>query len=147
MADTRQFCTLYVDNLYFGVEVCQVQEVLRYLEMTRVPLAPPVVRGLINLRGQLVTALDLRRRLELPPFAADQQPMNVILRTDDGPVSLLVDRIGDVVEVAADDFETPPETLHGNARELITGAYKLANRLLLTLDIRKTVRIQAELAA
>src|SRR5271170_5150484 len=106
--------------------------------MTRVPLAPPVVRGLINLRGQIVTAIDLRRRLELSDRPADQLPVNVVVQTDDGAVSLLVDEIGDVLEVPEMEFESPPETLNGIARELIRGAYKLADRLLLILDTEKT---------
>src|SRR5438128_7203570 len=98
--------------------------------MPRVPLAPPVGRGLLNLRGQIVTAIDLRRRLELPERPAEQLPINVVVHTDDGAVSLLVDEIGDVLEVPENLFERPPETLRGAARELIRGAYKLAGRLL-----------------
>jgi purine-binding chemotaxis protein CheW len=130
----QQLCTFYLDGLFFGVEVQKVQEVIRYQEMTEVPLASRVVQGLINLRGQTVTAIDLRRRLELNERPADKLPMNVVIRTDDGPVSLLVDEIGDVLEVDAETFERPPETLRGVARELIQGAYKLKDRLLLTLD-------------
>src|SRR5580704_502420 len=98
-AGYRQYSTFYVDKLYFGIEVLQVQEVLRYQEMTRVPLAPEVIEGLINLRGQIVTAVDMRRRLRLPPRAGTQTPMNMVVRTDDGAVSLLVDEIGDVLDV------------------------------------------------
>jgi len=121
-----------------------VQEVIRYQEMTRVPLAPKVVRGLINLRGQIVTAIDLRRRLELAERPADRLPMNVVVRGDDGAMSLLVDEIGDVVEVQEDSFERPPETLNGVARDLIRGAYKLKDRLLLMLDTEKTVNCGTE---
>lgn len=142
MAETRQFCTFFLENYFFGVDVQQVQEVLRYQEQTRVPLAPKVIRGLINLRGQIVTAMDLRCRLELDERAADALPMNVVVRTDDGGVSLLVDEIGDVVEVTDDDFELPPETVTGVARALIVGAYKLADRLLLILDTDKTVHLE-----
>jgi purine-binding chemotaxis protein CheW len=74
MNETRQYCTFHLDGLFFGVEVSQVQEVLRYQDMTRVPLAPPMVRGLINLRGQIVTAFDLRQRLGMPPRPADEMP-------------------------------------------------------------------------
>ena len=95
MTDAHQYCTFYADGHYFGLDVLKVQEVIRYQEMTRVPLAPPVVRGLINLRGQIVTAIDLRRRLELTDRPADQLPVNVVVQTDDGAVSLLVDEIGD----------------------------------------------------
>src|SRR5215831_17402923 len=131
MPDEHQYCTFLVDGQYFGVDVTTVQEVIRYQEMTRVPLASPVVRGLINLRGQIVTAIDLRRRLGLNDRPADELPVNVIVHTDDGAVSLLVDEIGDVLEVSEKLFERPPETLRGTARELIRGAYKLPNQLLL----------------
>lgn len=142
MAHAHQFCTFYLDAYYFGIDVLKVQEIIRYQEMTRVPLAPIVVRGLINLRGQIVTAIDLRRRLEMKDRPADQLPVNVVVQTDDGAVSLLVDEIGDVLEVDQNSFENPPETLQGTARELIRGAYKLPNRLLLLLDTTKTVNLQ-----
>jgi purine-binding chemotaxis protein CheW len=141
MADQQQFCTFTVDGHYFGLDVLHVQEIIRFQEMTRVPLAPPVVRGLINLRGQIVTAIDLRRRLELRERPADQLPINVVVHTNDGAVSLLVDEIGDVLEVPEKLFERPPETLKGTARELIRGAYKLSDRLLLILDTEKTVTL------
>ncbi len=143
MANAKQFSTFYLDKLLFGVEVEKVQEVIRYQEMTRVPLAALVVTGLINLRGQIVTALDLRRRLDLVDRAADRLPMNVVVRTGDEAVSLLVDEIGDVLEVEDETFEAPPETLQGVARELIRGAYKLKDKLLLVLDTEKTVQLAA----
>ncbi|MDR3460041.1 MAG: chemotaxis protein CheW [Verrucomicrobiae bacterium] len=138
---TKQFCTFFVNGLFFGVEVLKVQEVIRYQGMTRVPLAPATIQGLINLRGQIVTAIDLRRRLELPPRDAEQLPMNVVVRSEDGAVSLLVDEIGDVVEIQDDIFEHPPETLKGVARELVQGVYKLKAQLLLILDTEKTVNL------
>lgn len=147
MAGEKQYCTFYVAGQYFGLEVLKVQEVIRYQEMTRVPLAPPVVRGLINLRGQIVTAIDLRRRLELKERPANQLPLNVVVHTDDGAVSLLVDEIGDVLEVSEKLFEPPPETLQGNARQLIRGAYKLPDRLLLILDPERTVSVSGSSGA
>jgi purine-binding chemotaxis protein CheW len=141
--DTKhQFCTFTLGGHLFGLEVRQIQEVLLYQDMTRVPLAPSMVRGLINLRGQIVTAIDLRRRLGMPPLPADQLPMNVVVRTDDGAVSLLVDQIGDVVEVDDDAFEAPPETLTGLPREVTRGVYKLNRRLLLILDIARILSVQ-----
>ena len=147
MSETRLFCTLYLDGLCFGVEVRHVQEVLRYLEMTKVPLAHPVIRGLINLRGQLVTAVDMRRRLELPPRDANLDPMNVIIRTEDGPVSFLVDKIGDVMSMSDSDFEVSPGTLTGVAKSLVKGAYKMKDGLLLVLDIERTVHFTNEVVA
>lgn len=140
---TQQFCTFYVDNLFLGIAVQQVQEVFRFQQMTRVPLAPSAVHGLINLRGQIVTAIDLRTRLGLSERPADRAPMNVVVRSDDGAITLLVDEIGDVQEVHADAFERPPETLKGALRSLILGTFKLPDRLLLVLDTNQAVQLQA----
>ncbi len=139
MPDTKQFCTFFLDKFLFGVEVQKVQEVIRTLDLTRVPLAPPVISGLINLRGRIVTAVDLRRRLELPPRPATLQPMNVVIDAGEEAVSLLVDTIGAVLTVQESSFEKPPETLTGVARDLILGAYKLKDRLLLALDIDRAI--------
>jgi purine-binding chemotaxis protein CheW len=147
MAHTSQFCTFYLDKLLFGVELKGVQEVIRTLEMTKVPLAPEVVSGLINLRGQIVTAVDLRRRLELEPAPPEMQTMNVVVRSEDGAVSLLVDEIGDVVEVEETSFEPPPETLRGSVRALIIGVHKLNDRLMHVLDVEKACHIAETEAA
>ena len=128
MAEAQQFCTFFLEGLFFGIEVEKVQEVIRYQEMTRVPLAPSVVGGLINLRGQIVTAVDMRRRLGLSERPEDQLPMNVVVRTEDGAVSLLVDEIGDVLETEEESFERPPETVQGVALKLIRGVYKLTGQ-------------------
>ena len=141
MGHTAQFCTFYLDKLLFGVELKGVQEVIRALEMTKVPLAPAVVSGLINLRGQIVTAVDLRRRLEMEPSLLDARAMNVVVRSEDGPVSLLVDEIGDVVEVEEATFEPPPETLRGPVRSMILGVHKLNDRLLHVLDIERACQM------
>lgn len=140
MPDAKQFSTFHLDKFLFGVEVLRVQEVIRTLDSTRVPLAPEVIAGLINLRGQIVTAIDLRRRLELPPAPAGMRPMNVVINTSDGAVSLLVDLIGPVITVEENAFEKPPETLTGTARDLILGTYKLKDRLLLPLDIDRVIQ-------
>src|SRR5262249_28103221 len=101
-------------------------------------------RGLINLRGQIVTAIDLRRRLELNERPADQVPLNVVVQTEDGAVSLLVDQIGDMLSVSEELFESPPETVQGKTRALIRGAYKLNDRLMLLLDVDKAVDVGSE---
>lgn len=147
MAETKQFCTFFLGELIFGIGVLEIQEVIRYQEMTSVPLAPPMVRGLINLRGQIVTAIDLRSRLGMEPLAQGRLPMNVVVRTEEGAVSLLVDEIGDVIEIEGDSFEPPPETLHGVARELVDGVHKLKDRLLLVLNTPKTVNTSTGPAA
>ena len=137
----RQYSTFSVDSLFFGIEVLKVQEVLRYLEMTSVPLAPDVIEGLINLRGQIVTAVDMRRRLGLPPRKDGETPMNMVIRSDDGAVSLLVDEIGDVVEVGSDSYEPVPDNVPRSQRELILAVHKLEGRLLLILNTERVLQV------
>jgi purine-binding chemotaxis protein CheW len=139
MDNFRQYCTFFVNHLFFGVEVEKVQEVIRFQNMTRVPLAPPEICGLINLRGQIVIAIDLRRRLAFEDRTDEKLPMNVVMRNEEEIVSFLVDDIGDVLEVDEKTFEPPPPTLSGNQRRLIRGAYKLNDKLLLALDAEKTM--------
>ncbi|HEV7403922.1 MAG TPA: chemotaxis protein CheW, partial [Chthoniobacteraceae bacterium] len=103
------------------------------------PLAPAGVAGLLNVRGELVTAIDLRPRLELPARAADSAPMNIVLRTAEGAVSLLVDSVGEVIRVSDDDCEPPPPTLRGPARALTDAVVKLHDRLLLRLNTQAVI--------
>jgi purine-binding chemotaxis protein CheW len=137
-----QYTTFTLGEHLYGVEVERVQEVLRFQQSTPVPLAPAAVGGLINLRGQVVTALDLRTRMGLPERGADQDPINVVVRVGGEAVSLLVDVIGEVVNVTDELFEGPPDTLTGRQRELIRGAYKLDGQLLLALDVDRVVEAE-----
>ncbi len=139
-SEKKQLCSFKVDDLLLGVDVLDVQEVILFHESTPVPCAPDVVSGLMNLRGEIVTTLDLRQRLQRPARESGE-PMNVVVRTDGEFFSLLVDQIGDVVEVVAEDFEKPPETLDPEMRELIIGTYKLDGELLLVLDKDKAASI------
>lgn len=139
----RQYSTFYVGDLFFGIDVLKVQEVLRYLEMTRVPLAPSVIEGLINLRGQIVTAIDLRRTLKLDPRLPDRTPMNMVVRSEEGAVSLLVDEIGEVVEPPPGSYEQAPVTMRREQREVIEGVYKLEDRLLLILNTERVLEGRA----
>lgn len=136
MNSQEQFCTFYLDGNLFGVEVAKVQEVLRHQAVTPVPLAPPVLAGLINLRGEVVPALELRRRFGMAE-RTDHAGMNVVIRSEDGAVSLVVDEIGDIVDVEQELFEPPPDTLSAESRELITGVCKLKDRLLLVVNTPK----------
>jgi len=137
MENSHQFCTFYLDNLLFGVDLLKVQEVIRHLELTEIPLAPRVVSGLMNLRGQIITGIDMRRKLEFADRPEGALPMNVVIRSADGAISLLVDKIGDVVEVDEGSFERPPETLEGKLREVILGVHKLDKQLLHVLSTEK----------
>ena len=137
MANLQQFCTFFVKDQFFGIPVGQVQEVIQCQEMTRVPLVTEVIRGLINLRGQIVMAVDLRRRLRIEDRTAGVSPLNVVVRSQEGPVSLLVDSIGDVVDVDETTFEDPPQTLEGNMRTLIVGVHKLDRGLMHVLNTER----------
>ena len=136
---SRQYATFEVADQLFGIDVAKVQEVLSAHEYTMVPLAPRAVGGLFNLRGQVIAAVDLRVQLGLPPRELGGLAMNVIVKEADESVSLLVDRIGEVVELDDAKSEPPPETLSGPVRELIMGTFKLDDRLMLTLDARRAV--------
>jgi purine-binding chemotaxis protein CheW len=136
-----QYATFVLDNQLLGVPVLQVQEVLTTREMTRVPLSPSVVAGLINLRGQIVMALDLRARLGFPSLAEGTEPINVVVQTAEGPVSLLVDRIADVIEVHPGLFAPTPETVDERLREVTDGVYILKDRLLLALNTEAATRV------
>ena len=139
MAGKRQLATFTLDSFLFGIDVGTVQEVLRFQPMTAVPLAPRMVGGLINLRGKIVAALDLRVRLGLPPRPVERAPMNMVLRADEGAVSLLVDTIGEVITVDDGGCETPPETMSDTARAVIDHVYKLPDGLLLALDWKTAI--------
>ena len=134
---SRQFATFSVAGARYGIDVLRVQEALRAQARTTVPLAPAGITGLVNLRGQVVMLLDLRTRLGLGPLAADAEPMMIVVEVDGEPISLLVDEIGDVIDVDDTQFETPPDTLPTALRDIILGAYKLDNGLLLALDVNR----------
>jgi len=139
----HQFCTFHVGDLFLGIEVERVQEVLRDSDITPVPTAPPSVRGLINLRGQIVTAIDLGSKFGK---AGREGESSTVLVLDAGSslLSFVVDRAGDVVEVDDESFEPPPDTLKGEARRLIRGTYKLQNQLLLVLDVENALELDAD---
>ncbi len=139
MSTSRQVCTFILDGYLIGLNTQDVREVLRSQDMTRVPLAPTAVSGLINLRGEIVIAIDLRLRLELDPRTGDHLPMNVVVTNNGVTVSLLVDEIGDVIDVSEDTYEPAPEHLEGVWHDLIYGTYKLEDRLLLMLDLAETI--------
>ena len=159
MNETHQYCTFYLDDRYFGIDVLKVQEIVRPQSITRVPLTSPIVRGLINLRGQIVTAIDVRRRLNLTPLdshgerpggdqatsrATPHAPLNVVVRTDDGAVSLLVDEIGDVLTLPSQSLAPPPQTLPTDFRDVILGAYQLPDQLLVILDVDCLTQIPSD---
>jgi purine-binding chemotaxis protein CheW len=139
--------TFVVGKDLFGVDVSLVQEVVRLQALTPVPLAGPQIAGLINLRGEVLTAIDLGVRLGMTRAEPIRDPVNVVIRVDDEPVSLLVDRIGSVLEVSHVPFEQTPSTVDERVRELLLGAYPLPDRLLLALDARRVLALTQDVRA
>ena len=138
-----QVCTFRLGGLLFGVDVLDVQEVLYHADITPVPHAPGSVSGLINLRGQIATTLDLRARLgESGDETPSQSPTHVVVRSTYEPVSLLVDKIGDVLDIEPDRFEDPPKSMDDEMARAIVGAYRLDDEILLILDVDHLVELE-----
>ncbi len=137
----HQLATFKLDNRLYGVDVARVQEALRVHQRTAVPHAPRAVAGLVNLRGQVVLMVDLRARLGREPYGPDDAPMMVVVKVDGEPVSLLVDQVGDVLDLDSDQFGPPPPTLEPALRDLVTGVYSMEDGLLLTLDVDLAARV------
>jgi purine-binding chemotaxis protein CheW len=134
MTRTTHYCTFHLGELMLGIPVADVQEVVKSSVVTRVPLAPAIVRGLMNLRGQIVTVIDLRRRLNLPTDAAPVQDVNVVIAGGSGMYSFGVDSIGDVVELEESSFDDTLIGLQSGIGDPVSGVRKLKDRLVLILD-------------
>lgn len=135
---TTQLCTFRLGELFCGIAVLDVQEVLLQRELTPVPLAPPSVKGLMNLRGEVLPAIDLRMVLGLGATEA-LDVAHVIVRMNDYAASLIVDAVEDVITVTSTTYEAPPQTVSVVARDYITGVHKLDGRLLLVLDAHRII--------
>jgi len=140
--DLNQLCGFKIGNGYYAISVLEVQEVIKPQQLTVVPLSPDYVRGLINLRGQIVTAISLRKLFGLPDDEREDY-MNIIVRSGDSLYSLVVDEILDVIDVDFDTYENTPETLDPKVRRFIAGVYKMEGRLLILLDLDKILNIDA----
>ena len=143
MTTTTLYASCRVGDLMIGVDVERVQEVHAGSRLTPVPLAPPLVSGLLNLRGEIVTAIDLRRCLQQVERPPDQRPVDVIVRTPDGCVSLLADDVGDVLTMNAADLTPPTAALHRQFGALIAGVFALGDGRLLVLDLDRLLTISA----
>jgi purine-binding chemotaxis protein CheW len=140
-SDIVQLATFYLAGELFGVDALYVQEILTYQEITSVPLAPDYVKGLINLRGQIVTIIDLRSRLGFDPLENGTTGMNLIVSSDEGPISLLVDQIGNVLDVYANQLKPAPGTIRGVAVQYIQAVYQLEDELLVVLDLDSVLEL------
>lgn len=137
---TTEFLSVIIGGQMFGIPVLQVQDVLRQQIVTRVPLAPPEVAGALNLRGRIVTAINVRCRLGLPDLPEGSKTMAVVVEHESELYSLIIDRVGDVLSLVNSDFENVPPTMDDNWRDIATGIYRLDNQLMIVVDVSRLLR-------
>lgn len=140
---SREYVTMFIDGQMFGIPVLQVQDVLGPQKITRVPLAPKEVAGSLNLRGRIVTAIDVRTRLGLPPRDSDGKNMSVVADYNGEFYSLIVDQVGEVMALVSSDYEKTPATLDERWREISDGVYRLKDKLMIVLDVRRLLKLEA----
>ena len=134
-SDEKEFITMRLGEYYFGISVLAVQDVLRHHKIMKIPLAPRMVAGSLNLRGRIVTAVDMRLRFNMEPFENYDKPMHVVVQYRDEFFSLLVDGVGEVMSLPMDQFEKTPTNLQDEWREMAAGVFKLDGKLLIILDV------------
>jgi len=136
-----QFVTFRIDELLFGIDVLKVREINRVLDITEVQHSPPHIRGLVNLRGQVVTIFDMGIRLGLKERAISEESHNIVLKRE--PVGLLVDAIGDVVQTDQDNIEHAPANVSGIESDFMAGVVRQNNELILILSTDKILNDKA----
>ena len=132
---TEDFITFSIAEQLFGIPVLKVQDVLSTHRITRIPLAPPEIAGSLNLRGRIVTAVDVRRRVGLPPRSEKGDNMSIVVEHEGDLYSLLVDTVGEVLALSESEFERNPPTLDARLREYSHGIYRLNDELLVVLNV------------
>ena len=140
----NEIMTFKVSDQILGIPVQQVQEILPLQTVTRVPLAPPFLHGLLNLRGQIVTVIDLRRRLQIEPKKDLKGSMNIIVNQGLELFSLLVDGVGDVISVEKSNFSPPPATLDECWKNCCKGVFRLKENLLILVDTAAIINIDSK---
>jgi len=138
---SEDFLTIFINNQIFGIPVLQVQDVLGEQIVTNIPLAPPEVAGSMNLRGRIVTAIDVRERLKLPPREKGAKKMSVVVEHENELYSLVIDEVGDVMTLYSSNYENNPITLDQIWLDISTGIYRLDGHLLVVLDVPKLLNI------
>lgn len=136
---TKQFSTFMIDGRWYGIDVMSVQEVTKPMQVTLMRTAPPFIKGLINLRGQIATAIGLRELFGLSEENSLEK-MTVVCRVEDVLLSLLVDTIGDVVEVSDAMFEKSPQTIPQNIKTFMQGVYKTDDAILSIVNLETILR-------
>jgi purine-binding chemotaxis protein CheW len=136
----REFVTMRIGGQLFGVSVMAVQDVIRKQRVTTVPHAPRIVAGVLNLRGRIVTAIDMRRRLGLDAYPEPEKIMKVVVEYQHELFALMVDAVGDVLTLSLAQIERSPANLNETWKQVSAGVYKLEKELLVVLDIANVVQ-------
>lgn len=134
-----QFSTFWIDGKLYGVDIQLIQEITKTMPITPVPLAPSYIKGLINLRGQIATAIDLRELFKFSLSNASEKQVNVVCKSDSLLLSLVVDEVGDVLELSSDLYESTPETVSEEISRFMAGVYKLQDNILSVIDVKKII--------
>ncbi|MCK5071047.1 MAG: chemotaxis protein CheW [Desulfocapsa sp.] len=134
--------TFLVGDALCGMDILKIQEINKLIDMTSVPQAPDYVLGILNLRGQIITSIDLSKKLGLGETNLSKDPRNIIVNSKGEHIGLLVKRISDVVQANTDKFESPPSNMGGIQGEYFTGVYKTTDKLIGILDVEKVLRIE-----
>jgi len=137
-----ELATFYVGDALCGMDILKVQEINKLMQMTKVPQAPDYVLGILNLRGQIVTILDLGKKLGLGETDISQDPRNIIVNSAGGHVGLLVRKISDVVTADMEKKELAPANMRGIQGEYFTGVYKTSDNLIGILNVDKVLSIE-----
>ena len=133
----QEYVTIAIADQLFGIPVLEVHDVLRGLSLTKIPLAPAEVAGALNLRGRIVTAINVRKRLGLPELENDEKGMSIVVEHHGEPYSLMIDNVGEVLSLNLEDLEPTPVTLNACWKEVSGGIYRLENKLLVVLQIER----------
>lgn len=142
-SESIQLVTFLLGDQIFGVSALKVQDILRQQRLTRIPLSPPEIAGTLNLRGHIVTAIDLRARLGLNPRPEDAKHMCVVVEEEDDHYCLIVDGVGDVHSILIQDIEPNPTSLPSEWAEVSRGIHRLDNRLLIVADTHKLLNLNS----
>ncbi|MFC4271118.1 chemotaxis protein CheW [Sneathiella chungangensis] len=136
-SNMQDYVTILIADQLFGIPVLEVHDVLRGLKLTKIPLAPAEVAGALNLRGRIVTAIDVRKRLGLPELENDEDGMSIVVEHQGEPYSLMIDNVGEVLSLDMNELQPTPVTLDSCWKEISGGVYRLEKKLLVVLQIER----------
>jgi len=138
-----QYATFRVDHLHLAIPMKSVQEINRNLETLSVPQAPDVVRGVINLRGDVVTVLDMRKFLDFPYHDETTRTRNIVVRVDEELIGLWVDEVGDILEISTHEIDPSPANLADSVRRYVLGVHRRDDGIVVLLDLEKLLTVES----